>query len=263
MKITANVLVKNEDNFIWFAINSIIDQVDEIIVWDTGSSDKTREVVKSIKSEKVKLVEKGERNAIELSKLRQEMLAESNCDWVFILDGDEIWWDKTIREEIKKAGNKSVIVSKTKMLIGDIFHFQDENAGRYNILGKVGHYNIRLFRRDIKGLHVSGIYPDEAYRDINEVSLQNLENEIYFSDQEYIHASHLQRSSENNRKDSHGYKLKYEMGSEFPLDFYYPEVLFRPRPAMVTDPWEIMDFDYKMRAYLVTPMKNIKRKLNY
>ena len=65
----------------------------------------------------------------------------------------------------------------------------------------------------------------------------------------------------NNRKDLHGYKLKYEMGIELPLDFYYPEFLFRPRPVMVTDPWKTMDEVYKLKASLLTPFKKLKRKI--
>ena len=50
----AIILIRNEENFIWFAINSVIDYVDEIMVWDMGSIDKTEEIVKSIDNPKIK-----------------------------------------------------------------------------------------------------------------------------------------------------------------------------------------------------------------
>ena len=46
--IWANTIVHNEENFIWFAIMSVIDWVDKMLVWDTGSTDKTVEIIEEI-----------------------------------------------------------------------------------------------------------------------------------------------------------------------------------------------------------------------
>ena len=53
MSIWAHTLVKNEERFVWFAINSVIDYVDEMRVWDNGSSDSTVKIIKSIKNSKI------------------------------------------------------------------------------------------------------------------------------------------------------------------------------------------------------------------
>ena len=88
MTIWANTIVNNEENFIWFAIMSVLDYVDKILVWDTGSTDKTVEVIKTINSNKLKFKEVGKVDPMEFTKMRQKMLEESKCDWILILDGD-------------------------------------------------------------------------------------------------------------------------------------------------------------------------------
>ena len=50
-------LVKNEERFLWYAINSILPFVDKIMIWDTGSTDKTVEILKLITSPKISFKE--------------------------------------------------------------------------------------------------------------------------------------------------------------------------------------------------------------
>ena len=131
MKIVANCLVKNEENFIWYAINSAIEVCDEIIVWDQGSTDNTVPIIKSIENKKIKF-----RQVLgDVSLARQKMLEETQADWIFILDGDEIWHDDTIKNlrfSIDSMSSKiDVITVPNYMLIGDIFHWQEEAAGKY------------------------------------------------------------------------------------------------------------------------------------
>jgi len=52
-KIVVHCLVKNEENFIWYAINSVLPFVDKIMIWDNDSTDKTIEIIKSIHSPKI------------------------------------------------------------------------------------------------------------------------------------------------------------------------------------------------------------------
>ena len=48
MKIWAHTLVMNEDRFIWYAVMSVIDYVDKILIFDTGSTDGTVRIIKGI-----------------------------------------------------------------------------------------------------------------------------------------------------------------------------------------------------------------------
>lgn len=256
MKIVVHCLVKNEEKFIWFAINSVIDHVDEIMVWDQGSTDRTIEIIKSIKNPKIKF----KQVLGNVSDVRQKMLDETDSDWIIVLDGDEIWPDDVIKNLVFNLKNSTskfdVVVVPNRMLVGDMFHYQEEAAGKYKIAKWSGHYNIRAIK-NIAGLHVEGVYPNEAYLTKDGVKVQDLPDgeRLIFFDDRYLHASFLNRSSKDHKK------LKYEIGIEFPLDFYFPEVFFKPRPNIVPSPWRVMSLAYRLRAALETPFKKIKRRI--
>jgi glycosyltransferase involved in cell wall biosynthesis len=255
--ITVHCLVKNEENYIWYAINSVINYVEKIIIWDTGSTDRTVEIIKAIENPKLVFKEKGEVDPLGVSELRQEMLNLTETDWFFILDGDEIWNDDAIKglESIIRDCRQDVVVAPNYMLIGDIFHYQEENGGRYRIGNLVGHYNIRAIR-NLPGLHVDGVYPNEAYITPEGIKVQNFDiKRIIFLDEPYLHASFLERSSKSQKK------IKYEIGNSFPKNFYYPEVFFKTRPDFVPSPWKTMGVDYKFRAFFETPLKKIRRRI--
>src|SRR3989339_148825 len=240
--ITAHCIVKNEENFVWYAINSVIDHVDEMIIWDQGSSDKTIEIVKTINNPKITFKKVSE----SVHVLRETMIEETNGDWIFVLDGDEVWYEgavKNLINNLEKAGeSKDCVVVPNYMFVGDIFHYQEKSAGKYKIGERKGHYNIRAIRKT-DGLHVEGTYPNEAYVTKEGVKVQDLNKErILFLDTPYLHASFLKRSSKDVKK------VKYEIGESFPKDFYYPEVFFEPRPLIVPSPWKVMSNVYKIRA---------------
>src|SRR3989344_2860920 len=103
--IWANTIVNDEENFIWFAIMSVIDYVDKILVWDTGSADKTVEIIKEIqkiKPDKIIFKKVGEVDKNAFTRMRQKMLDQSTSDWILILDGDEIWWEESIKSLVNK-----------------------------------------------------------------------------------------------------------------------------------------------------------------
>ena len=251
----AQMIVKNEENFIWYAINSIIDYVDGIIIWDQGSTDKTIGTIKSIDSPKIAF----KKVTQEVHALRQKMLEETDADWIFILDGDEIWHGDAVadlRFKIYDLGDKiDAVVVPNYMLIGDIFHYQEKLAGKYRIGDRKGHYNIRAIRKT-DGLRVEGTYPNEAYVTKEGVKVQDINRErILFLNKPYLHASFLKRSSKDAKK------IKYEIGDSFPKDFYYPEVFFKSKPAIVPSPWKSMGFGYKFRAFFETPLRLIYRRI--
>lgn len=266
--IWGNCVVKNEDRYIWFTIKSVINHLDKLLVFDTGSTDKTAEIIKSLKNEypeKIVFEEKGLVDAKGLTKLRQEMLDKTESDWLLLIDGDEVWWKASLEKTINKineAGNNLyALVHPVINLVGDIYHHQEDAAGEYRILGKKGHFNIRAVNRKIPGLHLKNNYPLEGFYDENEKLIQSVDEKLEYIDGPVLHFSHLKRSSRDDKKTLHRNKVKVELGNKFPPGFKYPEVFYLPRPNNVADPFKKMGLGYKIRASIITPLKKVKRRI--
>ncbi len=78
------MIVKNEEKHIEKCLNSAKNFVDEIIIVDTGSSDKTREIAKKFTD---KIFEFNWVN--DFSKARNFSISKASSDWILVLDGDE------------------------------------------------------------------------------------------------------------------------------------------------------------------------------
>lgn len=274
MKISLHTLVKNEERFIWFSVMSVIEYVDKAFIWDTGSVDNTIKIIKEIERrypKKVIFNDVGDVDVDDFTKVRQRMLDETKADWFIVVDGDEIWWDdsiETIIKTIKEKGEKiESIVVPTVNLVGDLFHYQEKAAGRYRLAGKFGHYNLRAVNRDIPGLkseraHGTWGWADDKGRMIQDRSRKK----TLFMDAPYLHATFLPRSEStvlDRLVPKRRRKLKYELGNSFPPEYYFPEVLFRPRPKVVSCPWRRRNSFYFTRALFQTPLKKIRRRVYY
>ncbi len=261
--IWVNTIVNNEENFIYFAIMSIVNHVDKVLVWDSGSEDKTVEVIKEIekiKGEKILFKEVGKVNEIEFTKMRQKMLNESDSDWILILDGDEIWWEESIKRLRKTIDNKGDridgIYVPMILPVGDIYHIQEEKAGKYQIHGKIGNISLKAINKKIPGLHVESPYGKEGYIDENNIPVQEREN-LLFLDAPLLHMTHLKRSSVRRRFE----KFKIELGKEVPKNFAFPEVFYRKYPSIIPSPWKRLQGVELFKAKLLTPIRKLKRSL--
>lgn len=268
--ITVHTIVKNEEKWIWFALMSVLNYVDKILVFDTGSDDKTAEIIKAIKNEKVVFEEKGEVDADGLVILRREQLARTKTEWVLILDGDEIWPEKTIQEFVETANKASKdkwgIVVRAWNLIGDIYHYHPESDYYHwsfapeNYLGWA---NLRGVRRTIPGLYITGRYPLEAYCDESGTPIQNYgQKRLLFARNRYFHTSYLLRSGSRKRDKTilnRALKNKFELGNKFSKGFSFPEVFYRPYPSLVDSPWKRRSFLRFLASFSITPLKKVKR----
>ncbi|WP_079914573.1 glycosyltransferase [Paenibacillus sp. 32352] len=84
--VTAAIMVRNEERCIERCLHSLIGAVDEIVVMDTGSTDRTLDIVR--KFPEVKLYETEWRDSF--SQVRNEMLSLLTSDWVLWVDADEV-----------------------------------------------------------------------------------------------------------------------------------------------------------------------------
>lgn len=270
--LTIHCVVKNEEKWVWFAIKSIEDIASKIIIYDTGSTDKTVEIIKSIKSKKIIFEEKGPVDAKGLVKLRREQLFKTKTEWFMILDGDEIWPEKTKKELIKKIKSAKEkdwgAVVRAWNFVGDVFHYHPESVKyHWPFAPKSWHgwANLRVIRNSISGLKIIGEYPLEAYVDNRGIPLQNYGTKhLLFFKNRYFHASYLVRS-DSRKKDktilNRTKKSKMEFGRSFPDAFRLPEVFYLEKPSIVADPFARRTRAESFISILQTPAKEVRRKI--
>ena len=91
------MITKNEEKFLELCLNSVKSIVDEIIIVDTGSTDKTKEIAKKFNAKIIdfKWID-------DFSAAKNESLKHATRDWVLVLDADEVIEKKDL-DKIKNA----------------------------------------------------------------------------------------------------------------------------------------------------------------
>ncbi|MDO8515350.1 MAG: glycosyltransferase [bacterium] len=198
-KITVHCLLRNEDQFVKYALKSILPFVSDYIIYDTGSTDKTLEILNAYKFEEKGLVDKTNYVA-----LRNEMIAKTKTDWFLLLDGDEVWNQKILADylefTLKQPKNIQATYLRARNCVGDVFHYR--NSGNYEIAGMKGSLNIRAYRKSVQW---TGEYPLEKCVDSTD------KNSLAFFEGYYWHMTHLKRSS--SESPVMGFRKRvYDMG---------------------------------------------------
>lgn len=137
MKLSLCIAAYNEEKNIHYPMDSSIDLVDEVVVVDGGSTDKTVEVAKSY-GKKVTVISSN--NPKMFHKNKQKAIEAAKGDWILQLDADE-----ELTEELKKE-IKQVISSKNSV---DGYWLPRKNWFLTRFLEKGGvypDYTIRLYK---------------------------------------------------------------------------------------------------------------------
>lgn len=242
--ITVHTLIRNEDQWLWFALKSVLPWVQKVFIYDTGSNDNSIQIVKSVASPKILFAQKGQQTPDKITCLRNEMISQTTTDWFMLLDGDEVWNSPTISDflefTLSQPKNIQAVFLPTRNCVGDVWHYLPASFGYYEIAGKKGHLNIRAYRT---GLKWEGDYPLEHYNGVN-----NHPDKLGYFDGYYWHLSNLKRSSKTDPVLGFRHRTVAQGTNVEKNDL--PEVFFDRRPDFVPDPLSKRSFLFEAAANL-------------
>ena len=146
------MIVKDEEEYLTRCLKSIKPVVDEIIIVDTGSSDKTKDIAMAFGAKVFDFTWTDD-----FSEARNFSISKAKKDWIFVLDADEVISPvdhQPLREIIAgaKHGDAAYLFLTRNYLVKENIigwiandgKYADEEAGT----GWMGSIKVRLFRND-------------------------------------------------------------------------------------------------------------------
>lgn len=137
MKLSMCAIVKDEETSLPNCIDSVKDVVDEIVIVDTGSTDKTPEIAKDLGASLYHFT-----NYKDLSEARNYSLEKATSDWILVLDADEVLLSDIV-PQIKEA-----IQQENQILINLIRQEIGAEQSPYSLVSRLfrNHPDVRFSR---------------------------------------------------------------------------------------------------------------------
>ena len=164
MKVSAFTFIKNGQILGYpflQSIKSILPIVDEFIINVGMSEDNTLEVIKSISSPKIRIIESKWNGSMQDRGYvygQQKMIAQFNCtgDWAFYIEGDEVYHEDDL-EQIRQSMEIHLNDSNVEALVFDFLHFYG-NANSF--LNSPGWYRseARIIKNSIRSYAPDGLF---------------------------------------------------------------------------------------------------------
>lgn len=223
MILSIAMIVKDEEKYLdktLTALKPLMKEVEsELIIVDTGSTDKTVEIAKS-HTDKVYFKEW----TGDFAEMRNESFKYATGEWILVLDADEelVEYEKFV-EFIKSDKSK-----KYKSLGISLINFLDENLTRYTRAPL-----LRIFKNE-KGfkyegsIHEQPVYQFPIYNPVDGAMTFNHYGYIY--EDESIRQKKMKRNEENLikelKKDPNNPYINYQMGQNYMVLNKVSEAIF-------------------------------------
>jgi tetratricopeptide (TPR) repeat protein len=154
--ISACMIVKNEEAMLSGCLESIRSWVDEIIIVDTGSTDRTVEIAKSYGAKLY--FQEWTKN---FSYHRNFSISKATCDWIFIIDADE----EFVLDDLPSL-RQAAAQNDLRLVSFNIFNINKETGQTTSFL-----HSVRLFKREAN-LRYDGIVHNQLMFDPGEKALR-------------------------------------------------------------------------------------------
>jgi hypothetical protein len=164
MKVSAFTFIKNGQILGYpflQSIQSIIPIVDEFIINVGKSDDNTLELVKSISSPKIRIIESEWNDSMQHSGYvygQQKMIAQFNCsgDWAFYVECDEVYHEDDLKQ-ITKSMNIHLHDPNVEALVFDFIHFYGNSN---SVLNSPGWYRseARIIKNSVRSYAPDGLF---------------------------------------------------------------------------------------------------------
>ena len=157
--ISVCIATYNGERFIRQQIQSIVCQLnanDEVIVSDDGSTDATRDIIRSIGDRRIRIIEGPERKSPTLNF--ECALKAAKGDYIFLSDQDDVWKQNKVEVCMKWLQQYACVVSDAEVtdyrlnpLHPSLYAIMQVRPGRiYNTIWKNGYTGCCMaFRRDV------------------------------------------------------------------------------------------------------------------
>ncbi|MEK5478227.1 glycosyltransferase family 2 protein [Paenibacillus sp. FSL R5-0407] len=172
MGVSAAMIIRDSERSIERCLNSIIAAVDEIVIVDTGSTDRTIEIVSSYceAHEQVKLYHFEWIN--DFSAARNFSLSKVSHDWVFVVDSDD-YLPADDRGKIKSY--TSQMDQEGRKCVFDIVY---DNSVDGKIVESIAYGYVRLFPSSLR-------YEDMIHEQIVYAPLERIRSDIHLEHDGY------------------------------------------------------------------------------
>ncbi len=154
--VSACMIVKNEEVLLPGCLESIRNWVDEIIIVDTGSTDRTIEIAETYGARVYYREWDGD-----FSAARNFSLSKATCDWIFVIDADE----EFVQEDVPKV-RQALNQDEYRIVAIDVFNVNKETGATTSFLP-----SNRFFRRD-GNFYYDGIVHNQLHYEPGEVILR-------------------------------------------------------------------------------------------
>jgi hypothetical protein len=164
MKVSAFTFIKNGQILGYpflQSIQSILPIVDEFVINVGKSEDNTLELIKSISSPKIRIIESKWNDSMQDRGYvygQQKMIAQFNCtgDWAFYIEGDEVYHERDL-DQIKRSMEMHLNDSNVEALVFDFYHFYGNGN---SVLNSPGWYRseARIIKNSIRSYAPDGLF---------------------------------------------------------------------------------------------------------